>query len=450
MKKFRSLLVLLVMVSSTLSAQEIPEQYLAEALGSNLVLKEKNINYEKSLIALKQARSLFLPETWIEGQYSVAKGGRSLDLPIGDLLNPVYQTLNQLTGSNHFPTINNTSEQFLPNNFYDLRLRTTLPIINPALKINRNIQQDQVSLQQTEIDIYKRELIREVKVGYYKYLMAKHSIGIYENALMVVNQNLKVNQSLLSNGKGLPAYVSRAASEVTKVESDLLAARNEEQNAKAYFNFLLNKPLTDPIIAIEISLTENVKAIAANLNDNINGREELKSIGIAKNINKDVQKLNRSFRTPKVNAFLDLASQGFDFQVNRNSFFYLGGIQMQVPLFAGKRNIYKIEQSELDGKNLELKNDYLRQQLELSASVSRNNAATIYANYNSAIKQEEAARKYFTLIDRGYREGVNTYIEFLDARNQLTSAQLQLNINKYKVLAALADYERQTASYSFK
>lgn len=41
MKKFRSMLVLLVMANLTLSAQEIPEQYLAEALESNLVLKEK-------------------------------------------------------------------------------------------------------------------------------------------------------------------------------------------------------------------------------------------------------------------------------------------------------------------------------------------------------------------------------------------------------------------------
>jgi len=450
MKKYRSMLVLLMVFNATLSAQEIPDQYIAEALNSNLVLKERNINYEKSLIALKQARSLFLPETWIEGQYSLAKGGRSLDLPIGDLLNPVYQTLNQLTGSNHFPTINNTSEQFLPNNFYDIRLRTTLPIINPALKINRNINQSQVLLQQTEIDTYKRELIREVKVSYYKYLMAKNAISIYENALMVVNQNLKVNQSLLSNGKGLPAYVSRAESEVKQVESNLLAVKNDEQNAKAYFNFLLNKPLTDPILTVEISFIENLDGIITNSNDNINGREELKTVGIAKEINKDIQKLNRSFRTPKLNAFLDLASQGFDFKVNRNSFFYLGGVQMQVPIFAGKRNIYKIEQSELDGKNLEIKNEYLRQQLQLSASVSRNNAATIYSNYNSAIKQEEAASKYFNLIDRGYREGVNTYIEFLDARNQLTNAQLQVNINKYKVLGALADYERQTASYSLK
>src|SRR4030095_2020692 len=324
MKKYRSMLVLLMVFNATLSAQEIPDQYIAEALNSNLVLKERNINYEKSLIALKQARSLFLPETWIEGQYSLAKGGRSLDLPIGDLLNPVYQTLNQLTGSNHFPTINNTSEQFLPNNFYDIRLRTTLPIINPALKINRNINQSQVLLQQTEIDTYKRELIREVKVSYYKYLMAKNAISIYENALMVVNQNLKVNQSLLSNGKGLPAYVSRAESEVKQVESNLLAVKNDEQNAKAYFNFLLNKPLTDSILTVEISFIENLDGIITNSNDNINAREELKTVGIAKEINKDIQKLNRSFRTPKLNAFLDLASQGFDFKVNRNSFFYLG------------------------------------------------------------------------------------------------------------------------------
>ena len=450
MKKFRSMLVLLMGINLSLSAQDIPEQYLAEALNSNLVLKEKNVSYEKSIISLKQARSLFLPESWIEGQYSLAKGGRSLDLPIGDLLNPVYQTLNQLTGSTKFPTISNTSEQFLPNNFYDLRLRTTLPIINPSLKANRNINQSQVLLQQTEIDTYKRELIREVKLSYYKYLMAKNAISIYENALMVVNQNLKVNQSLLSNGKGLPAYVSRAESEVKQVESNLLAAKNDEQNAKAYFNFLLNKPLTEPIIAVESSLTENIEAVLNNSNDNINGREELRSLGIAKEINKDVQKLNRSFRTPKLNAFLDLASQGFDFKVNSNSFFYLGGIQMQVPIFSGKRNIYKIQQSELDGQNLEIRNEYVREQLQLSASVSRNNAATIYSNYNSAIKQEEAARKYFNLIDRGYREGVNTYIEFLDARNQLTNAQLQVNINKYKVLGAIADYERQTASYSLK
>jgi outer membrane protein len=45
---------------------------------------------------------------------------------------------------------------------------------------------------------------------------------------------------------------------------------------------------------------------------------------------------------------------------------------------------------------------------------------------------------------------VNSFIEFLDARNQLTSAQLQLNISKYRFLAGLAEFERQTAGYQLQ
>ncbi|HYC30390.1 MAG TPA: TolC family protein, partial [Chitinophagaceae bacterium] len=75
---------------------------------------------------------------------------------------------------------------------------------------------------------------------------------------------------------------------------------------------------------------------------------------------------------------------------------------------------------------------------------------TAYNNYRAAMKQQEAAGNYFKLIDRGYKEGVNSFIEFLDARNQLTTAQLQVNITKYKVFSAVAEHERQTASYLLK
>jgi outer membrane protein TolC len=202
------------------NAQPIPEQYIAEALNNNLVLQEKKVALDKSLVALKEARSFFLPTTWFETQYTLAKGGRSIDLPVGDLLNPVYKTLNQLTASNAFPTISNKAEQLLPNNFYDARIRTTMPIINPDLKMNRDIKQQQILLQQNEVDIYKRELIKEVKTAYYNYLLSEEGVR-FTAALQTVNENLRINQSLLTNGKGLPAYVSRAESEVKRVESQL-------------------------------------------------------------------------------------------------------------------------------------------------------------------------------------------------------------------------------------
>jgi outer membrane protein len=388
-------------------------------------------------------------KTWFEGTYTLAQGGRSIDFPVGDLLNPVYKSLNQLTGSNNFPTIGNVSEQLLPNNFYDVRVKTTMPLINPDLKINRDIKQQQIVLQQNEVDIYKRALIKELKLAYYNYLVAGNAVAIYRNALEITEQNLRVNESLLRNGKGLPAYVSRAESEVRQVSSQLQSALNDQQNAKAYFNFLLNRPLADSIAAQELTLDES-KLPLLNQNNDVNGREELKSLELARSINQNVLKMNRSFRTPRLNAFLDLASQGFDFKVNNKSFFYLGGLQLQVPIFTGKRNLYKIEQTTIDSEVLRVNNAQVRQQFELAALVSHNSIITAYNNYRAAMKQQDAARNYFKLIDRGYKEGVNSFIEFLDARNQLTNSQLQVNINKYKVFGAVADYERQTASYSFR
>jgi outer membrane protein TolC len=430
------------------NAQDIPQQYIDEALSNNLVLKEKKLSLEKSLVALKESKTLFLPTTWFEGQYTLAKGGRSIDMPIGDLLNPVYKSLNQLTGGHGFPQVANVSEQFLPNNFYDVRIKTTMPLINPSLSISRDIREQQSMLSQNEIDVYKRALVKEVKTAYYNYLMSVNAVSIYQNALEIVNQNLRANKALLKNGKGLPAYVSRAESEVKQVESQLLGSINEKSNAKAYFNFLLNKPLTDSITETELQLVD--AQLPLLVENNVSSREELKSLEIGRSINQNVLKMNRSYRTPRLNAFVDLASQAQDFKVNDKTVFYLAGLQVQVPIFSGKRNLYKIEQSVIDGEVLKNNTEQVKQQLEVAAYVSHNSLTTAYTKYAAAIKQKEAAQNYFKLIDRGYKEGVNTFIEYLDARNQLTNAELQVNINKYKVFAAVADYERQTASYSFK
>lgn len=447
----RLLFIILIACNQSASSQTaVPlDAYINEALANNLILQQKNITLEKSLLSLKEARSYFLPTTYFDGSYSLAQGGREITIPVGDLLNPVYQTLNQLTGSNKFPTIENVSEQLLPNNFYDLRIRTSVPLYNPALKYNRGIKEQEIKLKGNEIDIYKRELVREIKQSYYNILMADKAIHIYTSALNVVNENLRTNQSLLKNGKGLPAYVSRAESEVKSVETQLSNASNEKQKAIAYFNSLRNANLADSVILSEINLPEETQKAIQDYADNINGREELKSLAIAKDINYETLKFNKAYHAPRVNAFLDLAAQDFNFKVNNSSFFYLGGVQLTVPIFAGNRNLYAIKQTEFDIQSNGLSDKHLRKNLELAAFNSKSNAKNSYNNFISSIKQEEAAQKYFKLIDRGYKEGINNFIEMLDARNQLTQSQLQKELTRYRLLAALADYERQTSSYTF-
>ncbi|MGB4772557.1 MAG: TolC family protein [Chitinophagaceae bacterium] len=427
--------------------QEVLDGYIQEALANNLVLKQKNVSLEQSLLALQQARSLYLPTSWLEGQYTLAQGGREINIPVGDLLNPVYSTLNQLTGTSKFPQIENVSEQFLPNNFYDVRLKTTVPVYNPELKYNKSIHEKKVTLQENEVKIYKRELVREIKQSYYTILMADKAINIYSSTLSLVNENLRLNQSLLANGKGLPAYVSRAESEVRQVETQLSNSKNEKDKAIAWFNALLNRDVNAPVTIATIQLADAGRDAMLQVNGNVTAREELKQMGVMKDIQTDALKLSKAYHTPRVGAFLDLAAQDFNFKVQQTSFFYLGGVQVTVPLFAGNRNLYKIKSAELDLKNTDFGTADLKRKLEVTAFNSGNNARNNYNNYLLAIQQETSATKYFKLIDRGYKEGINSFIELLDARNQLTQSQLQKELNYFRLLSAMADYERQTATY---
>ena len=91
---------------------------------------------------------------------------------------------------------------------------------------------------------------------------------------------------------------------------------------------------------------------------------------------------------------------------------------------------------------------YVSRQFTLGQDVTRNALVVSYQNYQSAKKQAEAAESYQRLIERGCKEGVNTFIESIDARNQLTSAQLLVTINQYNVLGAYANLERELALYN--
>jgi outer membrane protein TolC len=119
---------------------------------------------------------------------------------------------------------------------------------------------------------------------------------------------------------------------------------------------------------------------------------------------------------------------------------------LDVPIFNGKRNLYKIEQARQDLAYTKLQQEQVANQLELGAFAARNNVLTALSNNIAATKQQQAAESYFKLIDRGRSEGTNTFIEWLDARNQLTNSQVQSQITRFKALIALADYERQTAT----
>ena len=430
-------------------AQEVLDAYVTEGLESNLVLKQRNVSLEKATYALKEAKGLFLPTVALQAGYQTADGGRNIPLPIGDLLNPVYRTLNELTGLGSFPEIDNETINFLPRNYYDAHIRTTLPIINTDIRANKQIQEQQLKLSELDVIVYKRELVKDIKVAYFNYLSALRATDVYRSALEVAKEGQRTNQKLVESGKGLPAYVLRSNSEVAEAEAKLTEAEAKARNAQGYFNSLLNRPEATEVDTAFDQETALLQAAAAMQQDPGTGagREELTSLSTAIDIRSTMLKMNRQFAVPKLNAFLDLGSQSEGFRFNGQTRYYLAGLQLEFPIFSGNRNKYKVQQSHLDFENAQLQLAQAEQQLQLANSVAYRNLQSAWKSYQSAKSQLEAAQAYRRLITKGYQAGSNSYIETVDARNQYTAARMALLVNTYQVLSAAASLEREQASY---
>jgi len=441
--------VLAVVLPVAAAAQSPLDQYVKDGLESNLVLQQKNLSLQQAQHALQAARSYFFPTVSLLADYTSGDGGRSIAIPVGDMLNPVYATLNQMTQSDVFPQIENVEQNFFPKNFYDARVRTTLPIINTDIHINRSIQSQQVMLSQYEVEAYKRQLVLDIKTAYFNLLSADAAVEIYESAQMLMKKNVEINESLLKNGKALYADLIRSKSEAEKVKADLNMARNRKVNAQRYFNFLLNRDL-DAEVALKDAFDDEVAVGVDTDSSAWCKREELQMMKTLYEINESSVKMYKLSRLPKVNAFLDLGTQAYNWQYNDDSRYYLVGVQMSVPIFQGFRNNLNIRQGNLEVKKTQQQIAVTEQQLELATALALNDLQTATQNYIAAQEQLRSAQSYFSLVEKGYREGVNSLIEFLDARNQLTSSQLQQAVRKFEWLAAQARVERETASYDFQ
>ncbi len=431
------------------SAQHALETYIRTGLESNLTLQQRDVSLEKAIQALKSARSMYLPSVGFQAVYQTADGGRNIPLPIGDLLNPVYRTLNQLTESDNFALIDNETINFLPRNYYDAHIRTTMPLVNTDIGHNKRIHEQQVRLQEYEVDTYKRELVKEIKVAYFGYLNAVQAVRIYESALELANEGKRVNEKLLENGKGLPAYVLRANSEIAQAETQLTQARLQIRNAQLYFNSLLNRAedtSIDTAFDGEGALLQAASVLKGSL-PAASEREELKSLTTAIDIRESILKMDKQFAVPKLNLFLDLGSQSEGLRFNDQTRYYLAGLQLEFPIFNGNRNKLKIQQSRLDLRDAQLQLQQVQQQLQLANSMAYHSLQSAWQNHQSAKSQLEAAEAYQRLIMKGYQAGSNSYIETVDARTQFTMARMALQISVYQVLSAAAALEREQANY---
>ena len=431
---------------STSDSRYVPvlDSYLRLGLDSNLAVHQRNFDLSRAELDMKRARSFFYPAAGFSSQYTVANGGRTQAIPIGDLLNGVYSTLNKLTGAPTFPQVSNQSIQFLPNDFHDTKMEITLPILNSDLQHNKAVSRETIDVRLEDRDVYRRDLVRNIRQAYYRYLETGKAVDIYTASLLLAKENRRVSEKFVDNQMATREIVLRAQAQVSQVEADLIEAENDRRNAAAYFNFLLNRPLDSPVITDSTLMwgtgpAENTGSPA--------DREELNRLKSYQQIVRSNLQYDRNYLVPRLSAFYDVGYQGFGVHFNGTQFYQLAGVNLTWSLFKAGDNRYKIQQARIDIDALDDQYRQLAQQVTLEQQ-------TAFDNYRSAVEalraladEESSAREAYRLLAKRFAEGQALQIEVIDARIQFTDAGIRYSLGRLRALDRTADLERATASY---
>ena len=434
-----------VLFSASMAQSPVLDAYVQQGLKSNLQLQQEQLNFERSAQNLQLARALFFPQVSANASYGFAQGGRKIIIPVGDLLNPVYSTLNALTGTNNFPQIENVNTQFLPNNFHDTKLRVIQPLFNPEIYFNYKAQKELISVQDAQRRAYENELKYSITSAYYQYQESEESLVIYGKTKELLTELLKINQKLVANDKATKDVVLNAAYELDKIEFQLAQARKNNQVAKSYFNFLLNRDLSasiDKDSTIRASLAEQseLKTLTETA---LAQRQEIKQLQGVLQTNEQVIGLSKgNAYLPKVNAVGDLGYQGFKYKFDNPQQYWLVQFSLSWDLFKGGEKKVKMQQAKLDYQVTENKMAQLKKQIELQVIQSYYDLEATEQSYQAAQGGIRNAEKSFQIIKTKYFEGQALMIEYLDAQNKLTTARLAETIGAYEVLRSEAALQR--------
>lgn len=439
-----SALLSFLMVSLLGQAQsgDILENYVQQAIESSEKLLQQQISIQQQQNDLAASKGLFTPQLSFHANYTVASGGRQIEFPIGDLLNPVYGTLNQLTESNSFPTdLKNEEIQFLPNNFQETKLRLIQPIFNSDLYYNYKAQQNLLLVEEAQLNAYKLELAFTVRTAYYNYLRSLEGVKIYETNLNTLTKLLATNRKLVAEGQQTPEVVYRTLTEINQLKTALAQARENEMNALNYFNFLMSRGLES---TVEIDSSFSVLAQTGYSNGSSNARPEIDMLHAAQMAQaNNVSRLSAQ-KLPSVNAVVDAGYQGFGYDLNEQEF-VLMQVGLQWNLFQGNSRRKEQANAALALEQLHSQETQLKQQIALQVALAQQQYSRAQQQYALQQKSVEQARKTYQIMSKKYNEGQVLLIEVLDARNTYLSEQQALVLSKYQIPMAQAAIQRALA-----
>ncbi len=441
------------------AVDQVMDRLVAEAIAANLELAGAEAGVAQRLAVLDQARARFLPAIDLNLRYSVADGGRQIEIPAGDLVNPAYAALNSLLAASGQPApfspIANTSIPFLRDREQESVLRLTQPLYDGRIGAAARGAGHEVEAARQGRDALLLRLRRDMRQAYLRWLGAREVTAILDATAGAARENERVNDSLYRNGRVTRDALLRAETDVLEIEQQFAAAAAAERTAQNYVNLLRNRPLDSALPRSDATdrdverLRDRLLGTAAGASQRLQDtavarRHELRQVEAGLDAAGAAEDLARAAFKPRLALAVDTGIQGEEYGFSGDDRFALASLVLQFNVFRGGADRAGMREARARIAGLHARRDLLEQQIRLEVIQAARDFEVAEASLRTAARRVEAAGQAFEIVRRKRDLGQVAPVEFIDARRALTSAELSQRVYRFQALAALAELDYAT------
>jgi len=292
-----------------------------------------------------------------------------------------------------------------------------------------------VDLSKETVETIKRDIVLQVRVGYFTILRAEKFLDVAEQAVKQFEAQLEVTKAFFDVGIVPKNDVLQAEVRLANAKQAQVKAENDLATAKASFNILLRREVNTPFEVVDILAYKAFPlSFEQSLDEALRLRPEVKAAQLNIDQAKENVKIARSGFFPTINLTANYSRFSDELDLGGN-FSWRGTVQALATFtlwnwgntaFKVGENKVKVTQAEdsknqlIDSITFEVKNDYL-------------NLVTAEKNVNTAEKSIEQAEENLRMNEERYKYQVATQTDVLDAVVLLAQAR----VNYY---GALSDF----------
>ena len=453
MKKSVIFILVWLLFTQAVYAETTLDAYIREGLTESLTIKDHELRLEQSDVAVTEAWGRLLPVVTLHSRYTRFNEGREIEIPVSDMLNPIYEGLNLLTPGAPYPTeIEDEILTLMPETDQETKITVQLPLVMPRLYHGIGLRKEIKLTEEWELAAARRRLVGNIKTAYFSYLKAFNLVQVYEEMEGFLKENLRVSEKLVDSGRSTEDAVYRSQAELADMAQKKLAAAKAQQNAASYLNYLVRRPLDEPVAAVDpedfnfqptVGLAEAVSRALAS-------REEIRLLETGMSIEEISRKMALSGNIPELSTAFDYGFQGEDYSFSEDDRFWSISIVGSWNVFNGLQNRSRAEKAGKQVQRLALQLTELKERIRLEVKEAHNNLLVAQEVIAAAVEQETSSRKTYEIVAKKYEEGIVAQVEFLDAQTRLTNASTASLTARYDYLLQYARFEAVACLYDLR